>query len=439
MKPLNQRRFAGPLARGWFALGRIRRGEIWFFATNSPRRCASIYGVTKSLGNAVKSLALTVWMTLATAEAQNSAPPPTRLPTAGRPGAPAAATPGIPAPSGQQRIQQQIIQRSGATDAARYLAGLPVSAESPLTRLTSDPRWIAHSNAMNAAFSRLNRIQLSDIRVWQADYLAPATRSSRTCLYFFSGPDFLYPDIFYPDCSTYVLVSLEPVASIPELQSVPPAMLQNTLQNIEVSLNTVFNFGYFETHDLREYSQRSQLKGVLPIIFVFLARSGKEILHVDYNVLGQGGTSGVKITFLDPATGADKVLYYFSADLSDDGLKRDSAVLRFCNSLGPTNSLLKAASYLLHQNGFVIARNYLLRVSASILQDDSGIPLRYCSPEKWTLRFFGAYNGPIDLFKSFYQPDLRQYYATSSPKPLTFGYGYQYSRKDAMLILAVRR
>ena len=82
---------------------------------------------------------------------------------------------------------------------------------------------------------------------------------------------------------------------------------------------------------------------------------------------------------------------------------------------------------------------YLLGVSASILQDDSGIPLRYCIPEKWTLRFFGTYTGPIHLFKNFYQPNLRQYYATSSPKPLTFGFGYQYDRQDARLLLAVRR
>ena len=394
---------------------------------------------TKSRGNIVKGFALITWMALATTEAQNLAPPPTRWSTPGMPGRPAAPTQGLPALPGQQPIQRQIIQRSNATDAARYLAGMPVSAQSPLTRLTSDPRWIAHSNAMNAAFSKLDQVQLSDIRIWRAEFLAPATKFSRTCLYFFSGPDFLYADTFYPDCNTYVLVSLEPVESIPELQSVPPAILQNTLQNIEVSLNTLLNFGYFETQDLREYSQRSQLKGVLPIIFVFLARSGKEILNVDYNSLGKGGTPGVKVTFLDPATGAHKSLYYFSADLSDDELKRNSAVLRFCNSLGPTNSFLKADSYLLHQNGFNIVRNYLLGVSASILQDDSGIPLRYCTPEKWTLRFFGNYTGPINLFKNFYQPDLRQYYATSSPKPLTFGFGYQYNRRDVTLILAVRR
>jgi hypothetical protein len=375
--------------------------------------------------NVVKSFVLITGIALAHVQAQDPVqppPPPVRE---------------LPALPGRQPIQQQIIQRSSATDAARYLAGMPVSAESPLTRLTSDPRWIAYSNAMNAAFSKLDQIQLSNIRIWRSEFLAPATKFSHTCLYFFSGPDFLYPDTFYPDCNTYVLVSLESIESIPELQSVPAASLQNTLQTIEVSLNTLLNFGYFETQDLRAYSQRSQLKGVLPIIFVFLARSGKEILNVDYNSLGKG--SGVKVTFLDPVTGAQKVLYYFSADLSDDGLKRNSAVLRFCKSLGPTNSLLKADSYLLHQNGFNIARNYLLGISASILQDDSGIPLRYFSPQNWTFRFFGTYIGPIDLFKRFYQPDLRQYYATSSPKPLTFGFGYRYNRQEATLIFAVRR
>src|SRR5438105_6905281 len=69
--------------------------------------------------------------------------------------------------------RQQIVERSSATDAARYLAGLPVSAQSPLTGLTRDPLWIAHSNVMNAGFSKLDQRQLSNIRIWRAELLAP--------------------------------------------------------------------------------------------------------------------------------------------------------------------------------------------------------------------------------------------------------------------------
>lgn len=368
-----------------------------------------------------KRFALFAWVFLAHVQAQNPGPPPNSSSSLRAPG------------------RQQVVQRSSATDAARYLAGLPVSAESPLAGLARDPVWVAHSNALNLGFSQLEQRQINNIRSWRAEFLAPATTLSRTCLYFFSGPDFLYPDTLYPDCSTYVLVSLEPIESIPELQTVPPALLQNTLRAIENSLNTYVQFGYFQTQELHGYIQRSQLKGVLPMIFVFLARSGKEILNVDYLSPGKAGVGGAKVTFRDPATGAQKFLYYFSADLSDAGLKTNQAVLRFCNNLGPTNSFLKAPSYLLHQNDFSIARNFLLRVSATILQDDSGIPIRDFTSDRWTLRFFGSYSGPLDLFKKFYQPDLAQYYARSSPKPLTFGFGYQWNPHDATLILAVRK
>jgi hypothetical protein len=374
-----------------------------------------------SLRDLLKLFAVIAWAFLAHVRAHGPAPPPNSMQFSGAPG------------------RQQIVERSSATDAARYLAGLPVSAQSPLSGLTRAPLWIAHSNVMNAGFSKLDQRQLSNIRIWRAEFLAPATRFSRTCLYFFSGPDFLYADTFYPDCTTYVLVSLEPVEVIPEVQTVPLVSLQNTLQAIEVSLNTFLSFGYFETQDLREYTRRSQLKGILPIIFVFLARSGKEILNVDYISPNKGVARGVRITFLDPGMNAQKVLYYFSADLSDAGLKTNQSVLRFCRSLGLANSFLKAPSYLLHQDGFNIVRDFLLRASASILQDDSGIPIRYFTPERWTLRFFGSYSGPIDLFKNLYQPDLRQYYAASSPKPLTFPFGYQWNPHDATLILAVRK
>ena len=35
--------------------------------------------------------------------------------------------------------------------------------------------------------------------------------------------------------------------------------------------------------------------------------------------------------------------------------------------------------------------------------------------------------------------DLRQYYAASSPKPLTFGFGYQWNRRNSTLMLAVKK
>ncbi|MBV8352378.1 MAG: hypothetical protein JOZ21_08925 [Verrucomicrobia bacterium] len=354
----------------------------------------------------------------------------------------------LASPSPAAQAPQAVAPSSPANDAARYLAGLPVAPGSPLAALAQDPRWTAHAKAMNQAFAQLDQRQLNNIRVFQADNVAPVTQQSHTCVYLFSGPDFLYADAMFPNCSTYVLQGLEPIDPIPDLSTVPSAALFGTLQNIQLSLNTILSFSFFKTKDMREDFERSQLKGALPSIFVFMARTGKEIKEIQYISLDkagnvgqgfQGATRGAKITFTDAASGSEKLLYYFTSDLSDEAIKRNSGLLHFCQSLGPANSLLKAASYLLHEGGFDLVRNFLLQNSSAILQDDSGIPVHYFPPDHWTLRFFGVYTAPIDLFKKFYQADLRKYYAESSPKPLTFGFGYRWSSRTSTLFLAVRK
>jgi hypothetical protein len=372
---------------------------------------------------------------------------PTPIPSAPLQTAPA---PMQPAPTQAQPGQapQTIFLGSPSNDAARYLAGLTVTPGSQLAALTQDPRWQAHARTMNKAFAQLDQRQLSNIRIFRAENIAPVTQQNHTCVYLFSGPDFLYADAMLGDCSTFVLQGLEPLDPMPDLATVPPEALFGTLQNIEVSLNTILSFSFFKTKDMRQDFERSQLKGALPAILVFMARTGKEIKSIQYLSLDkagavvqgfQGATHGAKITFADVASGSEKALYYFTSDLSDEALKRNPGLLRFCESLGPSNSLLKAASYLLHEGGFETVRNFLLQNSAAVLQDDSGIPVHYFTPDRWTLRFFGVYMGPIELFKKFNQPDLRQYYATSSPKPLTFGFGYRWSSRTSTLFLAVRK
>src|SRR4051794_18988205 len=94
---------------------------------------------------------------------------------------------------------------ASANDTARFLAGLPPSAESPLTPLTRDPSWQRHARFFDTAFGQLEQRQLSKIRSWAAANLA-APQS--TMFYMFSGPDFLYADAFYSNATTYVLSAL---------------------------------------------------------------------------------------------------------------------------------------------------------------------------------------------------------------------------------------
>ena len=73
------------------------------------------------------------------------------------------------------------------------------------------------------------------------------------------------------------------------------------------------------------------------------------------------------------------------------------------------------------------------------MQDDSGIPLAYFDPNKWSLRLFGAYLGPIELFKQHFQPKLQELFAQSNPPPIEFGFGYRWNYKEANLMVAERK
>ena len=97
-----------------------------------------------------------------------------------------------------------------ADDTARFLAGLPLSSNSPLAAFTL--AWLSHARNLDSVFAREESSQLSKVREFSKKYL---TDKHDIMLYMFSGPDFLYATSFFPNASSYVLTGLEPVGSVP--------------------------------------------------------------------------------------------------------------------------------------------------------------------------------------------------------------------------------
>ena len=110
--------------------------------------------------------------------------------------------------------------------------------------------------------------------------------------------------------------------------------------------------------------------------------------------------------------------------------------LKFCATLAPGNSLIKSASYLLHSGNFTTVRDFLLANSATIIQDDSGIPLAYYDPRKWRFFPFGRYAGPIAEFPGTYQPKYAELFRRS--QPMDFGIGYRWRTHESNLLLSVK-
>jgi hypothetical protein len=329
-------------------------------------------------------------------------------------------------------------------DTARFLAGMMPSADSPLMPLTRDPAWQHHAHFFDAAFAQLEQRQLSRIRAWSETNLA-APRP--TMFYMFSGPDFLYADAFYSKATTYVLSALEPPGFVPDLTRLSRGAVGSALYNVERSLGSILSFSFFITKRMKVDLHAGQISGTLPILYVFLARSGKTIKEVSPITLDEGGAvhvtsenagrnpaHGTRIIF-SGSDGVQKTLYYFSTDLSNPGV-RSSGFLKFCSTLAPGNSLIKSASYLLHSGNFTTVRDFILANSSTIIQDDSGIPLAYYSSRKWRFFPFGRYAGPISEFPGRYQESYAELFRRA--QPMDFGIGYRWRAYESNLLLSVR-
>jgi hypothetical protein len=332
-------------------------------------------------------------------------------------------------------------------DTARFLAGMPLPKNSALEPLTHDLAWVEHAASFEKAFAKLNTRQLQKLHAWQAQYLPESLQPVPVVFYMFSGPDFLYVDQFFPRASVYILCGKESMGPPPD--PLRTANLSTALYNLEDAMNSSLRFSFFITKDMKVDLDSQELKGTLPILYVFLARADKSITDVTFGSLnangsfqetrpGRGGTPGVRIQYKDNHSAEAQTLYYFTTDISDGGIASSPGFLKFCDHFGVGCSFLKSSSYLMFEDGFNRIRNFVLDHSNTIVQDDAGIPLAYFNRDKWSIRVFGNYIGPIEIFKQHYQPKLTELYEQSNPPPLSFNFGYRWNYKESNLIVVER-
>ena len=194
-------------------------------------------------------------------------------------------------------------------------------------------------------------------------------------------------------------------------------------------MRSLMNAGYFVTKEMKVNLKQSPLQGTVPLFCFMLARNGDRILSV------QTTTGHAEIRFIAPGDSKVRTLHYFALDLSNGAINRKNAFFQLVKSSRPDVGYLKSASYLLHEANFSVIRDILLSQCRTIVQDDSGIPLRSFTPGRWQVRNFGVYAPPLDIFRKYYQPDMSALYAKHAPAPLPFGAGYHWDPRTANLMV----
>jgi len=346
-------------------------------------------------------------------------------------------------------------------DFANYIAGLDGEAGSALKELETTPTWKNYKVAMDGVWKTTNE-KLPVMKDWAN---AEVNNGSGTLFYPFSGPDFLHADAFFPEHENIVMIALEPIGTFPNMvEKSKDGSDAVYLNGVRKSLNMILGKSFFRTIAMAD-DFKGEVDGNLPVLMQFMKRTNHKVLYQEKVALNPDGTLTTDMSNLSDSTyignryyfqrnGADQVriLTYFAVNLQNmpytsrgglvaKGLETRTDLVKYFNNLDIKSTYLKSASYLMHRPTFSIIRNIILDNSEWVLQDDSGIPIKYFDRDKWDLTFYGDYKFPISLFAERHQEDLKDVYLKGGDnvKPLPFGIGYQYHKGTSNLMKAVKK
>lgn len=341
------------------------------------------------------------------------------------------------------------------TDASRILAGDKPGSAGVLSRLGNEPAVVEHRKLSTRSWTQFENARLKPTMRFSNIELLRQAQSAGPVFYPFSGPDALYALALFPHATDYVLMGLEPVGELPDLAALSSEDLAESLAELRRSLRSLKAFSFFRTNDMRAEFGKNRFSGVTPILMLFIARHGFAVQSVEQVILEPDATlrvstiagqqnlaaervPGVRIRFTKEGEAKPRTLVYFRADLSNSGLTNAPQPLKWTSALAPRATYLKAASYLMHNSHFSKVREFILASTDMVVQDDSGIPLRFFAAEHWDRAFFGNYAGPIKLFANRYQDDLREAYELHG-HALQVGIGYDHRAKASNIQRFVRK
>lgn len=349
-------------------------------------------------------------------------------------------------------------------DFAKFIAGSEGSPESELKALESSETWQSYRMNLDNLWHKTNQ-KLPTIKEWTEKELSDVNATGGTLFYPFSGADFLHADLFFPEFDNVVMIALEPVGDYADLnEKNANGTLTAYLNGLKRAMNAILRLSFFRTIAMASDFQ-SEMDGTLHVLVHFMSRTGHDLMYQEKVAIQPDGTLtndlssvadsayiGNRFYFRKSGEEKVKTLTYFAVNVQNmayhsrgglvaKGLDERKDLVKYFKNIDITATYLKSASYLMHRETFSIIRNLILDESEYVLQDDSGIPVRFFDKDKWDLTFYGNYSFPISLFAERHQEDLKEIYEKKEMKvrSLPFGIGYQYRKGTSNLMLAKKK
>jgi hypothetical protein len=348
-------------------------------------------------------------------------------------------------------------ETSKINETALLFAGKELPKESALYSFTQTAYYKTYARQMASSWDGMQKPNMQKITGWWSAHRP--SKSYTNVLYPFSGPDIMNALTFFPEAESVIMFGLEPPGVIPDPHSMSAAQITQGLNGLRASLGDILHMNFFKTEGMAAEMSNKSFNSIAGIIMYFLATNGYAVTDVKKITIDAGnnvvpGTPadekikwenppksrvpGVEIQFRNRAGKSARVRYYM-LNVIDAALTTSSPnFIPYLKKEGPYATIIKSASYLMHNDNekFTRIRAAVMESTSYLVQDDSGVPLRYFKADKWKLAFHGYYDGPIGLFANRMQKDLKKAMEEKSTGKLPFSYGYDYKPGQSNLMTA---
>jgi hypothetical protein len=342
-------------------------------------------------------------------------------------------------------------------DAARYLAGMEIRGNSVLWPKTREPQYQEHVKFMDNLWGMIEKETIELIRPWRIKNI-PAVKRYGTAFYPLSGADIINLFTLFPDSRSYIMVAMEQPGEAFMLRDSGSRRLIDGLVPVQRSIYLYGVSNYFQTKVMIREMNNALLPGTAPVLLIFMARLGCTIMHVENIAIDSSGTivplpalkttqaaekhiQGIRIYFTVKGEPGPRELVYLSMRLEANSVNPATPEGRFFNRLRNVKTMLKSAVYILQDKRYEALKNFILRKSVLVVQDDSGILFRDFN-SGWDIKLYGAYNPVLNLrgCNIQKQDDLAASYRKQSfHLPFNFGYGILLGPGKSNLMVAKRK
>jgi hypothetical protein len=270
--------------------------------------------------------------------------------------------------------------------------------------------------------NQLNKTMLkrAEIESFLANHLSEAYFHTKGVLYLFGGPDFCYPDLFFPNMEKIVIIGQETIGEFPNVHDLyQRGILSQVMLEIGHSLADIPFKSYFVTLKMNEEFKNY---GVATILAVSIALAGYQIVDYQEVFLNEEGifssqsvnsSSGLKIVYRKEVGDIDRTIYYFRLNLTQS--KNFSRLKVLFNNLRIDTAFYKATSFKTQSSEMLQTNQLVLDQVKYIVQSESGIPYCYFYSPIWDIKLFGIYARPYYSNQAIpknwgLQEDLRNIY-----------------------------